>query len=129
MLLFKPDNYDGPTLFEDHDGKGVVPVFPIRKEWEVGSEKYSRTMFPIVLAYAITIYKSQGVTLTKAVLDLCYRDFSVGQSYVALSRVKTIQGLMLDGDFDISRFVEKPTAVCRMRQANADLRQTQCLNP
>ena len=41
MLLFKPDRYDGPTLFEDHDGKGVVPIFPVQKEWDVGSEKYS----------------------------------------------------------------------------------------
>ena len=86
-------------------------------------------MFPIVLAYTITIHKLQGVTLAKAVLDLHYRDFSVEQSYVALSQVKTIQGLMLDGEFDISRFVEKPTAVHYMRQADADLRQTQCLNP
>ena len=68
-------------------------------------------MFPIVLAYTITIHKSQGVTLAKAVLDLHYRDFSVGQSYVALLWVKTIQGLMLDSEFDISRFIEKLTAV------------------
>ena len=79
-------------------------------------------MFPIVLAYAITIHKSQGVMLVKAVLDLHYRDFSIGQLYVALSQVKTIQGLMLDGEFDISRFIEKPTAVRCMQQADADLR-------
>ena len=79
-------------------------------------------MFSIVLAYTITIYKLQGVTLVKAVLDLYYREFSIGQSYVALSQVKTIQGLMLDDEFDISRFVEKLTAVHHMQQANADLR-------
>ena len=81
-------------------------------------------MFPIVLTYAITIYKSQGVTLAKAVLDLHDRDFSVEQSYIAISQVKTIQGLMLNSDFSISRFVEKPTAVHHMQQADADLRQT-----
>ena len=79
-------------------------------------------MFPIVLTYTITIHKSQGVTLVKAVLNLCYRDFSVEQSYVALSQVKTIQGLMLNDEFDISRFIEKPTAVHCMQQVNADLR-------
>ena len=41
MLLFKLDRYDGPTLFEDHDGKSVVPIFPVQKEWDVDSEKYS----------------------------------------------------------------------------------------
>ena len=79
-------------------------------------------MFSIVLAYTITIHKSQGVTLAKTVLDLHYRDFSVGQSYVALSQIKTIQGLMLDDKFDISRFIKKLTAVCCMQQADADLR-------
>ena len=92
-------------------------------------EKYSRTLFPIILAYAITIHKSQGLMLAKAVLDLHYRDFSVRQSYIALPWVKSIQGLMLDSNFGISRFIEKPTAVCRMQQADADFRQTQCLNP
>ena len=41
MLLFKPDRYDGPTLFKDHDGKGVVSIFPVQKEWDVGLKKYS----------------------------------------------------------------------------------------
>ena len=81
-------------------------------------------MFSIVLTYTITIHKLQGVMLVKAVLDLYYRDFSVEQLYIALSQVKTIQDLMLNDEFDISRFVEKPTAVCCMQQADADLRQT-----
>ena len=128
MLLFKPDKYDGPDLSKDPaDDKSVVPILPIRRQWEVGSEIYSRTMFPIVLAYAITIHKSQGLTLNKAVLDLSSRDFSVGQTYVAISRVRAVRGLMIDRLFDISRFAERPTELRRMRDEDYVIRQNQLI--
>lgn len=50
--------------------------------------------FPIVLAYAITIHKSQGMTYPKIVCDLS-NCFDYGQEYVALSRVTSLQGLYL----------------------------------
>lgn len=51
--------------------------------------------FPIRLAWAITIHKSQGKTLNRALIDLGRGAFSPGQTYVALSRVRSMDGLYL----------------------------------
>jgi ATP-dependent exoDNAse (exonuclease V) alpha subunit len=51
--------------------------------------------FPICLAYAITLHKSQGLSLPNALLDVGNSTFSCRQAYVALSRVKSLQGVHL----------------------------------
>lgn len=51
--------------------------------------------FPFKLGYAFTIHKSQGQTLNRVIIDLKSRIFAPGQLYVALSRVKSLDGLYL----------------------------------
>ncbi len=51
--------------------------------------------YPLTLAWAITIHKSQGKTFEKIIVDMGKGAFAAGQTYVALSRCKTLEGIVL----------------------------------
>jgi ATP-dependent DNA helicase PIF1 len=91
-----------------------------RYSYDAGTKALSRdvvaefTQFPLRLAWAVTIHKSQGKTYQRAVIDLGSGAFAPGQTYVALSRLTSLDGLYLSRplrpsdirvDGDVQRFM------------------------
>jgi len=72
-------------------------IIPIKThDWPIdGWAGVSRTQYPLRLAWACTIHKAQGATLDSALIDIGEVTFEVGQAYVALSRVKSMDSLFI----------------------------------
>lgn len=87
------------------EGGEIIQVLPV--DWDnisytvnpetkeiVEHKEGTFTQYPLKLAWAVTIHKSQGLTFDRAIIDV-KRSFAHGQTYVALSRCRTLQGLVL----------------------------------
>ncbi len=111
-VMFLKNNYEkgyvNGSIGHVLTDKGRYPVIELLdgrtveatpEEWQVEDNGKVRAMIsqlPLRLAWAITVHKSQGMSLDEAVVDLS-ECFVPGQGYVALSRVRTLGGLTLLG--------------------------------
>jgi ATP-dependent exoDNAse (exonuclease V) alpha subunit len=95
----------GGTVRVDIDGEEVEVEPAVWEKYRYAYDSASRsltreivaefTQFPLRLAWAVTIHKSQGKTYDRAIIDLGSGAFAPGQTYVALSRLTSLDGLYL----------------------------------
>ncbi|MEO6310578.1 MAG: AAA family ATPase [Leifsonia sp.] len=117
------------TVFVDIDGETheVEPAIweKFKYSYNPTTKKLSKdvvaefTQFPLRLAWAVTIHKSQGATYERAIVDLGARVFSPGQTYVALSRLTSLDGLYLSRPLRPSDIIVDPN-VRRFMQIRTD---------
>ena len=90
----------------------AVPIEITKAQFEInhGNHKYTRTQFPVILAYAVTAHKSQGATLSEVIVDFTpdrvdgkiNKPYIIeGSFYVAITRCKLSENVYL-ADFDPS---------------------------
>jgi hypothetical protein len=114
VILIKFNGYNRPDFLGCEPG--VIPVFPNTCQFDYKSIICLWTQFLLRLRYAITVHKSQGLTLLQAVMNLNQREHCLGLLYVAVSQVKTLARLMFKSLFDYDRFTAVNTVASNDRE-------------
>lgn len=97
------ENGMGGSIAVRFDNGKHLQIARITHEYKKNDEVVgTRSMHPLILAWAVSIHRAQGATLDRMVTDLS-ECFAKGQAYVALSRVREIQHLTLQGELKLSK--------------------------
>ena len=115
VVLVEFENYTGPKFFDSADFRhNWIPINQITLFCKIVNG--SRTQFPLRLAYALTIHKSQGQTLDKVIIDLGKKEMSLGITFVALSRVRKFTDFLIK-PFCLDRLIKiKNSIMLKPRQ-------------
>lgn len=125
-VMVRFDAYAGPTLSD-----GTVPICPLLRTWFSTTRQCSRLQLPLKLSWAVTIHKSQGLTLDKVVIDVGKKEFSSGLTFVACSRVRHLTDLLFVPPFPFQRVanLSKSNRLKQRRDEDARLKQMDSTAP
>jgi len=107
-IITKPEVWDNINYNVDPETKAIT-------ENKIGSY----TQMPLRLAWSITIHKSQGLTFDKAIID-AEGAFAHGQTYVALSRCKSLEGLVLKSKITSNQIISDNNVIQFNKEAEAN---------
>lgn len=109
-VIVQFDNYTGPSICDIEPS--CVSICPITVSAQSLNNFQERQQLPLRLAWALTIHKSQGLTLPKAWIDIGKSERTAGVSYVAISRVKTLSSCVIEPmTFDRLTSINKSTSL------------------
>jgi len=130
IVFVEFDNYIGSSYFVDDRRRcRIVPIFRAVREFFIGTAAYIRIQFPLTVAFAVTIYKCQGITASRIVANINSRDFQAGLTYVAVSRATSLQGVIFDMPFDFEAICQTSRKSYAAREKDAHRRAGQTLQP
>ncbi|MFT4781106.1 MAG: hypothetical protein ACJAZK_001731 [Psychroserpens sp.] len=115
-IITSPEIWDNINYAVDKDTNAIT-------ENKIGSYK----QIPLRLAWAITIHKSQGLTFEKAIID-AQGAFAHGQTYVALSRCKSLDGLVLKSRISSSQIISDSNVILFNKMAEQNQPDETILN-
>ena len=93
-IIVKFGHYRGPSISQTLPN--CVPICPITASAQLLDEFHERQQPPLQLAWAITIHKSQDLTLSKAWINIGKKESCPQMTYVALSRVRTLSSYVIE---------------------------------
>lgn len=93
-VVVKFNDYIGPSF--SSKTPSLVPIVPVTMSVHNGNSIHERQQLPLKLAWALTIHKSQGITLHKSWIDIGKSEATLGLTYVAISRVRDLSSLVLE---------------------------------
>ena len=99
IILVEFENYCGRIIFDENPKLVQIIRIGVKKG------RGERNQFPIIQANGISIHKSRGSSLDSAYVNIGLKEFAPGLTFVALSRVKSIENLYLK-PFSFERFQE-----------------------
>ena len=102
-----PENLSVRIAFSIRGSIIDIKIYKITHYFKINGNNCRRTQFPLQNCFALTVHKTQGLTLPRASLSLDQSIFSPGQAYVALSRCSRWENIELSC-LDISAFITNP---------------------